>query len=104
MHRAVVDVSVTPIGTEKTSISNYIAAAEKVLTRYSDLKVEILPMSTTIEGDLDRIFEALRAMHEAPFQEGAKRVSTNIRIDDRRDGVEESLEERVQVVQEKMRP
>jgi uncharacterized protein (TIGR00106 family) len=102
MPRVIVDVNITPVGTDQTSISGYIAASEKALGKHTDLKVQINPMSTTIEGELDRVLEALREMHEAPFQAGAQRVSTSIRIDDRRDSFE-SLEDRVKVVQEKMR-
>lgn len=59
-------------------------------------------MSTSLSGELDRVLEAVRWMHEAPFAQGAKRVSTTIRIDDRRDTEDGSLQRRVQSVQEKM--
>jgi uncharacterized protein (TIGR00106 family) len=42
-------------------------------------------MGTIIEGDIDAIFALLRKMHESPFNAGAQRVSTLIKIDDRRD-------------------
>ncbi len=100
---AIVDIEVTPLGTQTTTIKDYVIAAEEVLNRYPALKFEINPMSTTIEGDLETIFHVLHEMHEAPFQKGAKRVLTSIRIDDRRDGIHESMAERVQVVKEKIK-
>jgi uncharacterized protein (TIGR00106 family) len=45
----------------------------------------LTPMSTILEGDLDKVLEAVKAMHEVPFRMGALRVSTTLRIDDRRD-------------------
>jgi uncharacterized protein (TIGR00106 family) len=43
-------------------------------------------MSTEIEGEnIDDIFNALKDMHLAQINKGAQRVTTSIRIDDRRD-------------------
>ena len=42
-------------------------------------------MSTILEGEMDDVLAAVKAMHEAPFRMGALRVSTTLRIDDRRD-------------------
>lgn len=97
-----VDVHMTPIGTGSTSISDAVAAAESVLKRYPDLEVRLNPMSTTISGELERILAAVREMHEATFTKGAQRVSTTLRIDDRRDVPHRSLEDRVQSVQQKI--
>lgn len=83
---AVVDVSIVPLGTGNTSLSPYVAACEKVLREHSeDLKHELTAMGTIIEGDLDKILALIRRLHEVPFSHGAMRVSTTIRIDDRRD-------------------
>lgn len=102
MHRVVADIEITPVGTEKAEIVEFITASEKILKQFPDLKTEINPMSTSIEGDLDTILQAVREMHEATFREGAKRVITTIRVDDRHDGVHESLTERVNAVKERL--
>ena len=81
-----VEVSIVPVGTGTTSISDFVAESEKVLKKYSDLKYKITAMSTEIEGkDIDEIFDAIKEMHLAQINKGAKRVETSIRIDDRRD-------------------
>ncbi|MCX7780392.1 MAG: MTH1187 family thiamine-binding protein [Negativicutes bacterium] len=82
---AVVEVTIAPMGTGTPSISQYVAACHRVLEQAQDLKYQLTPMSTIIEGDLDRILAVIRQMHEVPFGAGAQRVSTLIRIDDRRD-------------------
>ncbi len=82
---AVVGVSIVPIGTENPSISHYVAGCEGILDKYKDLKHKLTPMVTVIEGDLDRILEAIKEMHQVPFKLGAKRVATHITIDDRMD-------------------
>lgn len=84
---AIVEVTIAPLGTATPSISKYVAAVHKVLEEASDLKHQLTPMATVIEGDLDRILAVIRQMHEVPFAEGAQRVSTLIRVDDRRDKV-----------------
>jgi uncharacterized protein (TIGR00106 family) len=59
-------------------------------------------MSTEIEGDnIDDIFNALKDMHLAQIGQGANRVQTTIRIDDRRDR-QCSLSEKVASVKSKL--
>jgi len=78
-------VSVAPLGTGEPGVSRFVAEAIKVLDKYPDLEYRLEPMFTTIQGDLRRIFEAVAAMHEAVATMGAVRISTVIKIDDRRD-------------------
>lgn len=98
---AIVEVVIIPLGTGSTSVSKYVAACHKVLEQAEDIKYQLTPMSTIIEGELDPIFEVVRQMHEIPFESGAFRVATTIRIDDRRDK-ELTLEGKVQAVMEKL--
>ncbi len=97
---AIAFVTVIPIGTATPSVSRYVAEAERVLQE-SGLKHELTGMGTIIEGDLERIFAVVRKMHEQPFAQGAMRVSTSIRIDDRRDK-KGSIEEKIRSVKEKL--
>jgi uncharacterized protein (TIGR00106 family) len=94
------DITVLPIGTGNTSISDYIAASEALLKEFPELKHRVNPLSTSVEGELDRVLELVRRMHEAPFAEGAYRVSTSLRIDDRRDS-SVSMEHPMDAVREK---
>ncbi len=82
---AIVHVSITPIGTGNTSISPYVAACHTVLRAKLGLKWQLTPMGTIIEGELSEILAVIEEMHEVPFTHGALRVSTQIKIDDRRD-------------------
>ena len=81
----IAQVTVVPLGTGSTSLSSYVAGVEKVLAKHKNIKTMLTPMATILEGDLDEILTAVRQMHETPFLNGAKRVSTRISIDDRRD-------------------
>ncbi|MDQ1353862.1 MAG: hypothetical protein QG657_4169 [Acidobacteriota bacterium] len=84
-NHVIVEISVVPLGTDSTSLSAYVAGVEKVLEKYKNIKTMLTPMSTILEGDLEEILAAALEMHESPFLKGAKRVSTRINIDDRRD-------------------
>ena len=85
MGRVVAEVTVVPLGTGSASLSAYVAEVEKVLKDYPRLTSMLTPMSTILEGDMDEVMAAAKAMHDVPFRMGALRVSTTLRIDDRRD-------------------
>ena len=98
---AVVFVSITPLGTGTPSVSRYVAGVEKIL-RGTGLVNQITAMGTIIEGDLDEILKVVRRMHEHPFTQGAARVSTLIKIDDRRDK-EHTIAGKMRSVEEKLK-
>jgi uncharacterized protein (TIGR00106 family) len=81
---AICQVSVVPLGTKTTSLSPFVAQLTKRLDTLP-VKHQLTPMGTILEGSLDQIFEAIRAIHEVPFEHGAARVMTLINLDDRRD-------------------
>lgn len=81
---AIVAVSISPVGVG-VGVSRHVAAALRVAKAQSDVRYRLDPMFTTLEGDLDAIFPLIRRMQEAVFAAGAERVSTVIKVDDRRD-------------------
>lgn len=98
---AIAEVTVIPIGTDSTSLSPYVAEMQKVLEEQEDVTYELTSMSTIIEGELGSVWRAIAALHEAPFMSGAKRVSTSVKIDDRRDKPSSSRQ-KLQSVREKL--
>ena len=100
MSKVIAELVVVPLGTATPSLSSYVAGVEKVLATFH-LKTMLTPMGTVLEGDLDEVLRAVRAVHEVPFQAGALRVSTTVKIDERRDK-ELSMEGKVQAVREKL--
>lgn len=102
---AIVEVTITPLGTATPSVSPWVAEAHRVLEQEAaarGLKSLLTPMSTILEGDLDAILQAIRKAHEAVFGAGALRVSTTIRIDDRRDK-QATMAGKLQSVESKLR-
>ena len=82
---ALIEVSTIPLGTGTPSVSRYVARAVEVLQGEKDIKYELTPMGTIVEGDLERLLALVRKMHEAVFDTEVMRVVTVIKIDDRRD-------------------
>ncbi len=95
------ELTIVPVGTCETSISKYIAAAASALED-NGIKYKITGMGTLIEtNDPDKLFGAIKEAHESIFKEGAKRVETHVKIDDRRD-TDKTMEEKVGSVEQKM--
>ena len=81
---AVAEISVVPVGTGSASISSYVAMAFKIV-KESGLKYELSSMATNLEGEVTDIMEVARKIHESAFEQGAVRVLTSLKIDERRD-------------------
>jgi uncharacterized protein (TIGR00106 family) len=81
---AIIEITIIPVGTGSTSASEFVAEAYKIV-KNSGLSFELTPTATVIEGDIVKLFELARKVHESPFKKDVKRVITTIKIDDRRD-------------------
>ena len=90
---AIAAVSISPIG-EGASVSRFVAAALDVVQNQERIRFRLDPMFTTLEGDLSEIYALVGEMQEAVFAAGAERVSSVIKIDDRRDR-QVSMEDKV---------
>ncbi|MFD0696540.1 MTH1187 family thiamine-binding protein [Paenibacillus sp. GCM10027628] len=99
---AIAEFTIIPIGTATTSLSGYVADLHRELEKYTDISFQMTPMGTILEGPLERLMEVIRAVHEVPFIHGAERVSTSIKIDDRRDK-QASMSQKMQSVADKLK-
>jgi uncharacterized protein (TIGR00106 family) len=101
---AIIELTIVPLGTGTPSVSAYVADVHKVLQEAKEpIRYEMTAMSTILEGDLEDLLAVIRRMHEAPFRQGIERVSTSIRIDDRRDKPA-TMESKLDSVREKLGP
>lgn len=99
---AVIELSLVPIGTKSTGVSQYIAKAHNAVKDLEGIKIQLNPMGTVLKGDIDDCLKAARLMQEAVFEEGIQRVYSVLKIDDRRDK-KASLEQKIQSVEEKLK-
>ena len=100
--KVIVELSIVPIGTSKTGISEYVARAVEAI-KDSGLKYQLHPTGTVFEApDLGTALGVSKAAHQAVLDAGAKRVLTTIHLDDRLD-MPKGMEERVKSVKSKLK-
>lgn len=90
-------VSISPVGAGP-SVGEYVSAALRVAKEQERVRFELGPMFTTLEGETGDILALVQRMQEAVFARGAKRVSTVLKIDERRDR-DARMEEKVRTVE-----
>ncbi len=84
-NKVIAELVIAPFGVG-TSLSKYVRKSVAVIDRFPGIRVQHTPMSSIVEADsIDQILKVTKAAHEAMFEAGAERVSTLLRIDDRRD-------------------
>jgi uncharacterized protein (TIGR00106 family) len=82
MH-VIVDFTVVPIGTG-VSLSKYVAACERVLEE-NGLEHQLHANGTSVEGEWEDVFLALRRCHERLHAMGVPRIHTDVKIGTRTD-------------------
>ncbi len=75
---AEIQVLPTPVGTAESRWA-HVDAAIAVIAR-SNLTYEVGPLGTSVEGDPDAVWTALRRAHEATLAHGATGVVTVIKV------------------------
>ena len=98
---ALAQISVIPVGTPTASIGDWIAKSVNVLDG-ENIKYEVSPTGTLIEGSTADIFRIAGNMHTAALNMGIERVFTTLVIDDRRDK-EVTMESKVESVMKRLR-
>ncbi len=83
--KVIAELVIAPFGVG-TSLSKYVRESVRVIDEFPGIRVQHTPMSSIIEADdVDKVLAVTKAAHERMFEAGAERVSTLLRIDDRRD-------------------
>jgi len=80
----IAQLSIAPLG-EGTSVSEYVKVVIKSIEN-SGVKNKTNAMATVIETEvIDTLFDVVKDAHNAMVKAGAKRIITELKIDDRRD-------------------
>ncbi len=82
--QVIAEITAVPLGTGSTSLSRYVRIAQQVIEQ-SGLEHRLCPMGTCVQGDLDTILSTVKRIHQALAEAGCARISTQLKIDDRRD-------------------
>ncbi len=95
----IMDLCVVPIGVG-VSVSRYVAACQEVLED-AGLSTSLHPYGTTIEGEWDAVFTAVKQCHEKVHEMGAPRISTTIKVGTRTDR-KQTMMDKVRSVRDKL--
>jgi uncharacterized protein (TIGR00106 family) len=95
----ILDLCVVPLGVG-VSVSRYIAACQKVLDD-ARLTHHLHPYGTTVEGEWEQVFAAVKRCHEVVHEMGAPRISTTIKLGTRTDR-KQTMTDKVRSVEQKL--
>lgn len=92
------DFAILPVGAETTECKDYVTAAVQSI-KDSGLSYQLTGMGTQIEADnLEELYSTIAKAQEAIFELGIDRVYTVIKVDDRRDLENRTLDAKVDTV------
>jgi len=83
MSHVIVEISFVPLGVG-TSLSKYVAESLRLI-RESGLPHEFHSMGTNVEGEWDEVMSLVRRCQDRLFEMGAPRVTTSLKVSERRD-------------------
>lgn len=94
------EISIIPVGTGSSSVSDYVAAAVSELEA-AGVECTLTATGTSVQAESPgKLYEALSRAQEAVFNAGVERAYTILKMDDRRDGGVNSEEEMVRSVRD----
>src|ERR671937_475483 len=96
---ATADLSVLALGRPEVSASEYIAEIQRRLQRQERVRYRMHAMGTSLEGSTEDILRIVGELHAVPFERGIPRVYTVLKIDERRDRPEQTLDDKVASVE-----
>src|SRR4051794_29875755 len=99
---ATADLTVIGLGRQSASASEYIAEMQRRLRAQDKVRFKLHAMGTELEGKVEDILEVVRQLHYIPFEAGLTRVYTVLKLDERIDKPTQTLDEKVESVEEQM--
>ena len=97
--KVILDFTIIPIGIG-VSLSKYVAECENILAA-SNIKYQLHPNGTAIEGQWEDVFNAIQQCHQRLHEMGVPRISSSIRVGTRIDR-DQSLVDKVESVLSKL--
>ncbi len=95
---ATADITVIALGRPDPSASAYIAEIQRRLARQDRVRYAMHAMGTSLEGETSDILAVVAELHAVPFDLGVPRVYTVLKLDERRDKPQQTLEDKVTAV------
>ena len=99
---ATADLTVIALGRPEAGASEYIAEIQRRLARQDRVRYRMHAMGTSLEGTTADILAAVEELHAVPFERGVPRVYTVLKLDERRDRPDQTLDDKVRAVEQRL--
>jgi uncharacterized protein (TIGR00106 family) len=99
---ATADLTVIGLGRSDPSAGEYIAEIQRRLAKQDRVRYRMHAMGTSLEGSTDDILAVVGELHAVPFDQGVPRVYTILKLDERRDRPEQTLDDKVRSVEDRL--
>jgi uncharacterized protein (TIGR00106 family) len=99
---ATADLSVLVLGRAQVGTSDYIAEIQRRLQRQDRVRFRMHAMGTSLEGTVADILEVVGELHAVPFEQGAPRVYTVLKLDERQDRPAQTLDDKISAVEDRL--
>src|SRR5918999_4491592 len=96
---ATADLTVLALGRQGASASEYIAEIQRRLRGQERVRFQMHAMGTSLEGTTEDILAIVGELHAIPFDQGIPRVYTVLKLDERRDRPDQTLDDKVEAVE-----
>jgi uncharacterized protein (TIGR00106 family) len=97
---ATADLTVLALGRPEVSASGYIAEIQRRLKAQDRVRFRMHGMGTSLEGTTADILAVVAELHAVPFEQGIPRVYTVLKLDERRDRPDQTLDDKVRSVED----
>lgn len=99
---ATADLTVIGLGRNDPSAGEYVAEIQRRLAAQDRVGHRMHGMGTSLEGTTGDILALVGELHAVPFELGLPRVYTVLKLDERRDRPEQTLDDKVRSVAERL--
>ena len=99
---ATADLTVIALGRADASASEYIAEIQRRLRAQDRVRFSMHAMGTSLEGSTADILAVVGELHAVPFEMDVPRVYTVLKLDERRDRPDQTLDDKVRAVEERL--
>ena len=99
---ATADLTVLALGRPDPSAGAYIAEIQRRLAAQDRVRYRMHAMGTSLEGSTADILAVVEVLHAVPFEMGIPRVYTVLKLDERRDRPDQTLDDKVESVRRRL--
>jgi uncharacterized protein (TIGR00106 family) len=98
---ATADLTILALGPE-LSAGGYIAEIQRRLSDQDRVRYRMHAMGTSLEGTTGDILAVVGELHAVPFEQGVARVYTVLKLDERHDRPDQTLDDKVRSVEDRL--